>query len=106
MVNGKTWTSGYIVPRVGFGVNGKTWTSGFIATNIAKNAVGITEEVLKNSRNALGMQADVFAQKALKAIHQRQKNVYIGGAKEKLAMLLKRLTPGLFDRFIKNQKVT
>ncbi|WP_373548391.1 SDR family NAD(P)-dependent oxidoreductase [Haliscomenobacter sp.] len=80
--------------------------AGFIATNIAKNAVGITEEVLKKSRNALGMQADVFAQKALKAIRQRQKNVYIGGVKEQLAMLLKRLTPGLFDRFIKNQKVT
>lgn len=79
---------------------------GFIATNIARNAVGVTEEVLKNSRNAQGMQADVFAQKALKAIHQRQKNVYIGGAKEQLAMLLKRLAPGLFDRFIKNQKVT
>jgi len=79
---------------------------GFIATNIARNAVGVSEEVLKNSRNAQGMQADVFAQKALKAIYQRQKNVYIGGAKEQLAMLLKRLTPALFDRIIKNQKVT
>jgi short-subunit dehydrogenase len=66
----------------------------------------MTEAVLQNSRNALGMQADVFAQKALKAIHQRQKNVYIGGVKERLAMLMKRLTPGIFDWFIKNQKVT
>lgn len=130
MVNGKTWTSGekintkyrstYAAAKhgvVGFfeslrlevenlGLNVCHILPGFIATNIAKNAVGITEEGLQNSRNALGMQAAVFAQKALKAIQQRQKNVYIGGVKERLAMLLKRLTPGIFDWVIKNQKVT
>ncbi|MDX2069735.1 MAG: hypothetical protein SFV55_15005 [Haliscomenobacter sp.] len=60
--------------------------------------------MLKTSRNAQGMQADVFAQKALKAIQQRQKNVYIGGAKEQLAMLLKRLTPAFLTASSKIRK--
>lgn len=79
---------------------------GFIATNIAQNAVGTSEELVRNSQNNLGMSPDVFAQKALHAIYARKSNVYIGGFKERLAMLVKRLSPILFDRMIKKQKVT
>lgn len=88
------------------GVNVCNIMPGFIATNITKNAVGSTEEISKNSQNNLGLSPEVFAEKALTAIYQRKGNVYIGGMKERAAMLLKRLSPSLFDYFIKNQKVT
>ncbi|NBU36506.1 MAG: SDR family oxidoreductase [Bacteroidetes bacterium] len=88
------------------GVNVMTILPGFIATNIAKNALGASDEITKNSQNSLGLTPDLFAQKALSAISQRKGNIYIGGMKEKIAMLLKRLSPSLFDSFIKNKKVT
>ena len=88
------------------GVNVCNIMPGFIATNITKNAVGSTEEISKNSQNNLGMTPDVLAQKALAAIYARKGNVYIGGVRERAAMILKRLSPSLFDKFIKNQKVT
>ena len=88
------------------GVNVCNILPGFIATNITKNAVGSNEEISKNSQNNLGMTADALAKIAVKAIFERKGNVYIGGMKERAAMLLKRLSPRLFDLFIKNQKVT
>ena len=88
------------------GVNVCNILPGFIATNITKNAVGSNEEISKNSQNNLGMTADALAQIAIRAIFKRKGNVYIGGMKERAAMLLKRLSPRLFDFFIKNQKVT
>jgi dehydrogenase/reductase SDR family member 7B len=77
---------------------------GFINTNIVKNAVSLTFN--PNNQNAAGMSPDVFAQHALKAIAQRKKDVFVGGYKERFAMILKRVSPSLFDYFIKNMKVT
>jgi short-subunit dehydrogenase len=88
------------------GVNVCNIMPGFIATNITINAVGSSAEIAKNSQNNLGLSAEDFAQQALKAISERKGNVYIGGFKEKAAMILKRLSPVIFDMFIKNQKVT
>lgn len=88
------------------GVNVCNIMPGFIATNITINAVGSSAEIAKNSQNNLGLSAEDFAQQALKAIYNRKGNVYIGGFKEKAAMILKRLSPTIFDMFIKNQKVT
>lgn len=76
---------------------------GFIATNIVKNAVA--KEFNPNNQNASGMTPDDFAIKALNAIFKNKKNVYIGGIKEQFAMLLKRISPSLFDAFIKGIKV-
>ncbi len=88
------------------GVNVCNIMPGFIATNITINAIGSTAEIAKNSQNNLGLTAEAFATKALTAIHERKGSVYIGGAKERIGMLLKRLSPALFDKFIKNRKVT
>lgn len=88
------------------GVNICNIMPGFIATNITINAIGSTAEIAKNSQNNLGLTPEVFAKKALTAIYKRKGNVYIGGAKEKIAMLLKRISPALFETFIKNKKVT
>ncbi len=90
----------------GEGVNVCNIMPGFIATNITINAIGSTAEIAKNSQNNLGLSAEAFATKALSAIYKRKGNVYIGGIKEKIGMLLKRLSPALFDKFIKNKKVT
>jgi short-subunit dehydrogenase len=79
---------------------------GFIATNITKNSLGTSPELVKSSQNNKGLSPEKFARLALKAIYQRKGNVYIGGFKEGLAMILKRISPGIFDFFIKNQKVT
>ena len=88
------------------GVNVCNIMPGFIATNITKNAVGSTEEIAKNSQNNLGLSPEDFAKQAIVAIYQRRGDVYIGGFKERAAMLLKRLSPSLFDKFIVKQKVT
>lgn len=76
---------------------------GFIATNVVKNAV--SKSYNPNNQNASGMSAEEFAERALRAIYKRKGNVYIGGFKERFAMLLKRISPSLFDQFIKNIKV-
>ncbi len=76
---------------------------GFIATNIVKNAV--SKDYNPNNQNTSGMTPDVFAEKALKAIYSKKEDVYIGGMKERSAMLLKRISPKLFDKFIINIKV-
>lgn len=88
------------------GVNVCNIMPGFIATNITKNAVGSNEEIAKNSQNNSGLSPEDFVKQAIVAIYQRKGNVYIGGFKERAAMLLKRLSPSLFDRFIVKQKVT
>ena len=88
------------------GVNVCNIIPGFIATNITKNAVGSTAEIAKNSQNNLGLTPDELATQAISAIYQRKGNVYIGGFKERAAMILKRLSPSLFDKFIVKQKVT
>jgi dehydrogenase/reductase SDR family member 7B len=89
----------------GDGVNVCVILPGFIATNITINAVGSTAEIAKNSQNNDGLSPEAFAEQALSAIYQRRGNVYIGGFKERFAMFLKRLSPSLFDYFIKNRKV-
>jgi short-subunit dehydrogenase len=88
------------------GVNVCNIMPGFIATNITKNSLGTSPELVKSSQNNLGLSPEKFARLALKAIYQRKGNVYIGGFKEGLAMVLKRISPRIFDFFIKNQKVT
>jgi short-subunit dehydrogenase len=88
------------------GVNVCNIMPGFIATNITKNSLGTSPELVKSSQNNKGLSPEKFARLALKAIYQRKGNVYIGGFKEGLAMILKRISPAIFDFFIKNQKVT
>ncbi|HMP28177.1 MAG TPA: SDR family oxidoreductase [Saprospiraceae bacterium] len=89
-----------------YGVNIINIIPGYIATNITKNAVGSTEDIIQNSENNKGLTPDRFAQKAIDAISKRKKNVYIGGLLEGFAIKFKMFAPNLFDKFIKNKKVT
>jgi dehydrogenase/reductase SDR family protein 7B len=88
------------------GVNILTILPGFIATNITKNAVGSTQDIIENSENNKGLTPGQFAEKAADAIESRKDEVYIGGFRERFAMIFKKFVPGLFNYFIKNQKVT
>ena len=88
------------------GVNVCNIMPGFIDTNIVKNSIGSTDKIIKNSQNNKGLSPEIFSRRALTAIEKRRGNVYIGGLLEKIAMLIKRLAPSLFDILIKNKKVT
>jgi dehydrogenase/reductase SDR family member 7B len=88
-----------------FGVNVCNIMPGFVATNITKNAIGSTQKLINNNENQNGLTPENFANQAIKAIINRKQNVYIGGFKEKVAMILKRISPKLFDFFIKDKKV-
>ena len=77
---------------------------GFVNTNIVKNA--ISKSFNQNNLNLKGMQPNVFAKQALKAISSHRKEVYIGGFNERFAILLKQYIPSLFDIVIKNKQVT
>lgn len=52
-----------------------------------------------------GMDRHVFAKKMIKAIEARKEEVYIGGAKEVMAIRMKRFFPGFFSRIVRNAKV-
>lgn len=80
---------------------------GFIKTNISLNALtsdGTPQNSLDTAQKN-GMSAEVFAQKAIRALAKRKCEVYIGG-KEISAVYLKRLFPNFFAFLIRRAKVT
>lgn len=80
---------------------------GKINTNISVNAVGKDGKShgIMDHNQATGMPADVCAQKIIKAIEKKKKEVFIGG-KEIKAVTIKRLFPKMFYKIIKKQKPT
>ncbi|MFY7811280.1 MAG: SDR family NAD(P)-dependent oxidoreductase, partial [Flavobacterium sp.] len=88
-----------------YGVNICNIMPGFVATNITKNAVGTTQKLINKNENQNGLTPEDFAKQAIDAIIKRKKNVFIGGNKEKMALILKRISPRLFDYIIKDKKV-
>ncbi|MBX2915643.1 MAG: SDR family oxidoreductase [Cyclobacteriaceae bacterium] len=80
---------------------------GWIKTNITLHAVTGDGSKLNqmDGSTKTGMPADVFAVKALVAIARKKEEVYIGGFKEGLAIVLKRFMPGMFSRIIRKAKV-
>ena len=87
------------------GVNVCNIIPGFIDTDVAKNSLGVTPDILAKSNNKNGLSPEEFAERAIKAIYKREGAVYIGKFAEKFAMLLKRFAPKLFDKIIINKKV-
>ena len=80
---------------------------GFIKTNVTINALTAdgTKQNSMDDAQANGMPADQCAMEIIKAIQSEKEEVYIGG-KEKYAVLLKRLLPGLFSKIVRKAKVT
>ena len=77
---------------------------GFVCTNISLNALTDMGEPLgkMDKKQAEGMDVNLFANKMLRAIHKRKKEVYIG-KKEVLMVYIKRFIPFLYRILI--QKV-
>ncbi len=70
---------------------------GFVKTNVSFNALngagqpqGHQDEAIEN-----GLEADVFAEQSVKALMQGQEYIVVGGAKEKLGVMVSRMSPKL-----------
>lgn len=80
---------------------------GFIKTNVSYNALkadGSKQNTMDDAQ-ANGMPAEECAELIIKALIAGKEEVYIGG-KEKYGVLIKRLLPRLFSKFIRRAKVT
>lgn len=80
---------------------------GWIRTNVTMNALtGDGSKLNKmDATTAKGLKPDVFARKMLRAVSKKKREVYIGGAKEKMGVFLKRFFPGIFSRVVRNISV-
>ena len=79
---------------------------GFVKTSISMHSLTGDGSALgqMDRAQAQGMPADVFAERALRAILQRRREVVIGGT-EAWAPLLQRLVPGIFARVVRKARV-
>ena len=80
---------------------------GFVKTNVSLNALtgngeaqGFQDEAIEQ-----GLDADEFAEQAVKALLQKQEYIVIGGRKEKLGVMLSRLAPSILYKQIRKAEV-
>ena len=81
---------------------------GFVTTNVSKNALtgdGSPQNKM-DSATKNGIDSDRFAKLMLKAIKNKREEVYIGGAKERLAVYVKRFFPKTLSKMIRKLSVT
>lgn len=78
---------------------------GYIKTQISYNALDSSgkKHGKMDDNQANGMMPDVFAQKALRAIKNNKKEVYIGGIYEVMGVYLKRFLPTLVYRMVRKK---
>ena len=78
---------------------------GYIKTPISLHALNAKGE--KHAKmdvgQAKGMEATAFARKLIKAVHQQQEEVYIGGL-ETWGIYLKRFFPGILSGILRRRK--
>jgi short-subunit dehydrogenase len=80
---------------------------GWIRTNITINAMTGNGTALNemDSTTDNGLSAEYCAKEIVKAIQKKKEEVYIGGAKELLAVYTKRFFPTLFSKIVRKVKV-
>ena len=81
---------------------------GFVRTNVSINALtgnGSPQNKMDTATNN-GIVPNKFAVIMAKAVHQKKQEVYIAGAKEKLAVFAKRFFPKLLSKMIRKIPVT
>lgn len=80
---------------------------GFIRTDVSKNALtgDGTQQGTMDKAQQNGMAPEVFAREMAEAIAEQKDEVYIGGF-ETYGVYLKRLSPALFNRAIRQMDVT
>ena len=86
-------------------INVTTICPGYIKTQISYNALNSSGDNhgKMDDNQANGMTAEVFAQKAIKAIKTNRKEVYIGGIYEVFGVYLKRFLPSLVYRIVRKK---
>lgn len=80
---------------------------GFVKTNVSINALNGAGQAqgFDNEATANGLEADEFAQYTVKSLMQGDEYIVIGGRKEKLGVLVSRLSPSTLYRMIRKAKV-
>lgn len=80
---------------------------GFVKTNVSLNALTGNGEAQGFQDQAIehGLDADEFAEQTVKALLQNQEYIVIGGRKEKLGVMLSRLSPTLLYKKIRKAEV-
>ena len=80
---------------------------GFVKTNVSFNALNGEGKPQGHQDSAIenGLDADEFAQLVVSALAQGQEYVVVGGLKEKLGVLVSRLSPSMLYKMIRNMKV-
>ncbi len=81
---------------------------GFVTTNVSMNALtgDGTPQNKMDSATSNGIDPVRFAKLMLKAIKNKREEVYIGGAKERLAVYMKRFFPKILSKMIRKLSVT
>lgn len=80
---------------------------GFVKTNVSLNALNGEGKPQGHQDSAIenGLDADEFAQTVLAALLEGQEYIVVGGLKEKLGVLVSRLSPKLLYKMIRKTKV-
>jgi short-subunit dehydrogenase len=80
---------------------------GWINTNLSITALlgDGSPQNKKDDTHEQGMHPAKFARKMIRAIEDKKREVYIGGAKEVFAIYLDRYMPGLFSKIVRNANV-
>ena len=93
------------VAKAGVGVS--VIFPGFVKTNVSFNALNGAGKAQGHQDKAIenGLEADEFAQQAVEALMAEQEYIVIGGRKEKLGVLVSRLSPATLYKMIRKMKV-
>lgn len=89
------------------GVNVSVIFPGFVKTNVSFNALNGAGKAQAHQDEAIenGLEADDFAQKTVSALLKGQEYIVVGGRKEKLGVLVSRVSPSTLYKMIRKMKV-
>jgi len=80
---------------------------GFVRTNVAKNSLNKQGQPINqdNKLIANGLDPLYVSEQVLSAIQKDKEEIIVAGPKEKFAVFIKRMAPGIFSKFISNNKI-
>ena len=80
---------------------------GFVNTNVAKNSLDRNGNPIGRNNKMIesGLDPIYVSEQILKAIQNNKEEILLAGSKEKFGVLMKRFAPGLFSKFISNNKL-
>ncbi|WP_122902023.1 SDR family oxidoreductase [Acinetobacter sp. B51(2017)] len=101
------WANSLRAEVAEYGVQVSVVFPGFVKTNVSFNALNGEGKPQGHQDSAIenGLDADEFAQTVLQALAEGQEYVVVGGLKEKLGVLVSRLSPKLLYKMIRKTKV-